>query len=158
VIASLVYLATQIRHSRDQMGENTRALRAGTYQQFEQSLKTTMMSQLTTPDLHRIVVRGLVNHEQLTDEEMDRFRGIIYVTVRDLDNAHYQYRLGMFDEDRWQLSLGELRLFLQSPAFVEVWNEKGYVLSPEFVALVEEILAEEPDRGDEVGHVSVGAS
>ena len=148
VIASLVYLATQIRHSQEQMVENTRAMRAGTYQQFEQSLKATMMSQLTTPDLHRIVVRGLMKHEQLNEEEMDRLRGVFYVTVRDMDNAHYQYRLGMFDEDRWQLSLGELRMFLQSPAFVELWNAKEYVLSTEFVALVEEILGEEPDRGD----------
>ena len=141
VIASLVYLATQ-------MGQNARATRAATYQQFQQSLKATMMGQLATPDLHRIVIRGVVNHEPLTDEEMGRLRGILYVTVRDLDNAHYQYRLGMFDEDRWQLSLGELRRLLQSPAFVEVWNEKPYVLSPEFVDLVEEILGEEPDRGE----------
>ncbi len=34
VIASLVYLATQIRQSREQMSQNTQALRAGTYQQF----------------------------------------------------------------------------------------------------------------------------
>jgi hypothetical protein len=39
VIASLVYLATQIRQSREQMGENTRALRAGTYQQFQRELR-----------------------------------------------------------------------------------------------------------------------
>ena len=41
-------------------------------------------------DLHRIVIRGLLNHEPLTDEEMDRLRGILYVTVRDLDNVHHQ--------------------------------------------------------------------
>ena len=34
VIASLVYLATQIRHSREQMRENTRALQAGTYTEW----------------------------------------------------------------------------------------------------------------------------
>ena len=38
VIASLIYLATQIRQSREQMGENTRALRAGTYQDFNRQL------------------------------------------------------------------------------------------------------------------------
>jgi hypothetical protein len=39
------------------------------------------------------------------------------------------------------------------------WNSEGYrSFSPEFVALVNEILGEEPERGDEVGHVSVGAS
>ncbi len=87
VIASLVYLATQIRHSQEQTIENTRALRAGTYQQFEQSLKATMMSQLTTPDLHRIVVQGLDDHEKLTNEEMGRFREIFYVSMRDFDNG-----------------------------------------------------------------------
>jgi hypothetical protein len=34
VIASLIYLATQIRQSREQMFENTRALQAGTHQDF----------------------------------------------------------------------------------------------------------------------------
>ena len=38
VIASLIYLATQIRQSREQMSQNTKALRAGAYQQFCASL------------------------------------------------------------------------------------------------------------------------
>jgi hypothetical protein len=33
-IASLVYLGTQIRHSREQMRQDTRAMRAGGYQLF----------------------------------------------------------------------------------------------------------------------------
>jgi hypothetical protein len=38
VIASLVYLATQIRQSREQMSQNTRALRAATYQQIREEI------------------------------------------------------------------------------------------------------------------------
>ena len=38
VIASLVYLAGQIRQSREQTAENTRALRAGTYQDFQRNI------------------------------------------------------------------------------------------------------------------------
>ena len=38
VIASLVYLATQIRHSREQMTQNTRAMQAGSYQHFVEGL------------------------------------------------------------------------------------------------------------------------
>ncbi len=34
VIASLVYLATQIRQSREQMSQNTKAIRASGYQSF----------------------------------------------------------------------------------------------------------------------------
>jgi hypothetical protein len=44
VIASLVYLATQIRQSREQMSQNTRALRAGTYQQFLDGVHTKINS------------------------------------------------------------------------------------------------------------------
>jgi hypothetical protein len=148
VIASLVYLATQIRHGQEQMDRNTRALRAGTYQQFQQSLKEMILSQLADPELGAIVNRGLADFEKLTDDEMHRFGLWHYVVMRDLDNAHYQYRLGMFDEDRWQMSLGELRLLLESPGAVQQWKARRSVLSPEFVALVEEILGEEPEGAD----------
>jgi len=46
VIASLVYLATQIRHGREQMSQNTRALQAGAYQQFEESVYRKVMDDL----------------------------------------------------------------------------------------------------------------
>ena len=115
VIASLVYLATQIRHGQEQMDRNTRALRAGTYQQFQQSMKETTLSQLTEPELGAIINRGLTDFEKLNDDEMRRFAVWHYVVMRDLDNAHYQYRLGMFDEERWQMSLGEMRLLFESP-------------------------------------------
>ena len=49
VIASLVYLATQIRHSRDQMSQNTRAMRASACQQFDQPLQAAFSTLLTIP-------------------------------------------------------------------------------------------------------------
>ena len=146
VIASLVYLATQIRHGQEQMDRNTRALRAGTYQQFQQGLKGTMLCQMTDPELGAIVAKGTTDFEKLNDDEMRRFAIWHYIVMRDLDNAHYQYRLGMFDEDRWQMSLGEMRLLFEGPGVVQQWKARWSVLSPEFVTLVEEILGEEPGR------------
>jgi hypothetical protein len=74
VIASLVYLATQIRRSREQTEQNTRALRAGAYQQFEEGLSERAMSQVTTPDLARIVSLGFAAlvEEILGEKEPDR--------------------------------------------------------------------------------------
>ena len=43
MIASLVYLATQIRQSREQMDQNTRALRAGAFQQHAEAQGSVFM-------------------------------------------------------------------------------------------------------------------
>jgi len=49
VIASLVYLATQIRPSREQMRQNTRALRSESFQQIDGSLYQVVNGRLVSP-------------------------------------------------------------------------------------------------------------
>jgi hypothetical protein len=58
VIASLVYLATQIRHSRDQMSQNTRASEAGAHQLNEQSVSSAILEGVRIPGVGRILLRG----------------------------------------------------------------------------------------------------
>ena len=68
--------------------------------------------------------------------------------IRRYDAAYYQYRPGMLEEGRWQLFLRDLRTFFGSPGLVQWWKTMPPNLTPEFAALVEEILGEEPDRGE----------
>jgi hypothetical protein len=147
VIASLVYLATQIRHSRDQMDQNTQAMRAGSYQQLNEHIGDSVT---TVPKADMEMVRlGLQSFKSLS--EADAFRFSFWVTgfVLNIEAAHYQFRMKMLDEDRWRLHLSSLRGFLGMPGFSECWRAtQGIDMSPDFVALVEEILAEEPDRGE----------
>jgi hypothetical protein len=151
VIASLVYLATQIRHSRDQMSQNTQALRAGSYQQLHEHIHDSVTN---APKADLEMVRlGLQSFKSLS--EADAFRFSFWVTgfVLNIEAAHYQYRMNMLDEDRWRLHLSSLRGFLGMPGFSECWRAtlsggQSMDMSPDFVALVEEILGEEPDRGE----------
>jgi hypothetical protein len=83
VIASLVYLATQMR-------QNTRATQASSYQQFENSHSERITTQVTVPGLARIVMLGMSNLEQLDEEERLRFTNWLYVSFRGFDNAYYQ--------------------------------------------------------------------
>jgi hypothetical protein len=94
VIASLIYLAKQIRHSGEQMQENTRAARSTAYQQFEHSLSERTMSQVTVPGLARIVMLGMSDLEQLDEEEGQQFAVWEYGNMRGFDNAYYQYHSG----------------------------------------------------------------
>ena len=64
VIASLVYLAGQIRHSREQMAENTRAVRAGTYQHFQSELRESFA---IDPGQDSLVASGLADPNELNE-------------------------------------------------------------------------------------------
>jgi hypothetical protein len=157
VIASLVYLATQIRHGQEQMSQNTRALQAGAYQQFEESVYRKVMDDLAIPGLERIIRLGMADIEQLSEEDMFRWshwifmrlrafdNSWIFMRLRAFDNSHYQFRMGMQDEDRWQISRRDMETFFQMPGVVQWWKATPSTLSPDFVALVEEILGEEAE-------------
>ena len=55
----------------------------------------------------------------------------------------------LLDEDRWQTQLLSLKAIFRFPGVVQRWATADFTIaSPTFVALVEEILAEEPDRAD----------
>jgi hypothetical protein len=77
VIASLVYLARQIR-------DGQRALRAGSYQQFREDIHEAINSALTTPGLSEVVASGMASFAQLADHDAFRFNmwvtGVMHVS------------------------------------------------------------------------------
>jgi hypothetical protein len=71
VIASLIYLATQIRQSREQMSQNTQALRAGAYQQLHEYIGDSVT---TVPKADMEIVRlGLQSFKNLNEADAFRF-------------------------------------------------------------------------------------
>jgi hypothetical protein len=152
VIASLLYLSAQVRDSRG-------ALRASASQQFDQSLHETMMSPAIEPSLLKAVQGGMADLSQLDDEAVFQFNMWINGVMHRYDNAYYQYRMGMLDTDRWEMHRADIVAVISAPGVAYWWNLKPdnhtgnqragpTQYSHQFVALVEEILAEEPDRGE----------
>ncbi len=91
VIASLIYLATQIRQSRDQMERNTRATQAASNQQWDDSLQGTVMEGVNLiPAMDSLVRLGLADFEQLGDEDSFRFTFWMSSLMRRYDAAYYQ--------------------------------------------------------------------
>ena len=132
VIASLVYLAGQIRDSREQMSQNTRAVRAGAYQQFQEQLRATMMQALSVPSLEGVVFRGMADPETHSEEEAGRFRWWLIGVFMIYENAHYQYRMGLLDEDRWRIHRHDLQILLGTPGIRQWWATRSdYIDSPE---------------------------
>jgi hypothetical protein len=111
------------------MSQNTRAVRASAYQQFEHSQAERAMLQFSTPGLSRNVDSAMTDFEQLSGEDRSQVFKFCYLT-------------GMLDEERWHLAQTEMKWMLELPFFPEWWDATRHQLSPEFVALVEEILGE----------------
>lgn len=101
-------------------------------------------------DLARLVRRGFLSIDQLDEEDEFRFSIHVLAYLTASENAHYQYRTGLFDEDRWRLYRARLQRFMRFPGVKGWWATNDYSVDfgPEFVALVSEILGEEPDRAD----------
>ena len=146
VIASLVYLATQIRQSREQMSQNTQALRAGTYQQFRHEIYEAWHRYMQSPDYVEIIQTGMSDLHQLNERQAFQFNFWINGIISGYDNAYYQYRMGLLDQDRWERELSSFAGLLASPGVAQWWAARQPKNSPEFVALVEEILSEEAER------------
>ena len=68
VIASLVYLAGQIRHSREQMSQNTRALRASTFQQFREEIRESHSNMISLSKA-RVIRLGFADPARLNEDE-----------------------------------------------------------------------------------------
>ena len=98
VIASLVYLATQIRESREQM-------RAATHQQIFENLESIANRGAGNPTIDRALQRGQENFQQLDEEDAFRFHRWALAMMAAYENAHYQYRVG----DRRRLHRSHLR-------------------------------------------------
>jgi hypothetical protein len=150
VIASLVYLATQIRQSREQMQENTRALRAGTYQDFQRKVDDAFNRLIVDPENRRAIRLGMSDYVGLGDDDALVFQFWIVGVFHAYEDGLYQRRVGLLDEERWQIQLSALSQTCFNPGVAQWWRSEHYrSFSPEFVALVEEILGEESDRNDE---------
>ena len=148
VIASLVYLAGQIRHSREQMERTTLASQAAAYQQFFAHLNAHMTQPMQDAEYSEIIRVGISDVESLSEKDAYRFSTWMYGVCHAFDNALYQRRVGMLEQDLWEKHLADVHQLFSNLGIAQWWRATQPNLSPEFVALVEEILGEEPDRGE----------
>jgi hypothetical protein len=145
-----VYLATQIRQSREQMAQNTQALRASAYQESMNQRDNMMLPIALDGEISEVMWSGFEGVRDLSEEDSRRFNIFMITLMGSIENTHYQKRMGFLDEDRWRVHLHRLRVLLQSPGVAAWWETNPLMggISPEFEALVQQILAEEPDRGE----------
>ncbi len=146
VIATLVYLAAQIRQNTRAMEEGKRLALAQTYQMRADALQTMLVEAANSEYIGPILVKltGLGYPEdvsaldQLTDEERGRFRQWQIAQQTHWDNLFFQYQQGFLDQEYYEDAFRE-RVKRLAPT----WRALGLISGrSSFVTELEAMLAE----------------
>ena len=114
VIATLIYLAVQIRQNTRAMEESRRLALAQTYQMRADALQQ-MVIDAGTSELGSVIVK-LTGHDypedfraidQLSEEERGRFRLWQIAQQTHWDNMHFQFQQGFLDDEYYEHAFAE---------------------------------------------------
>ena len=148
VVATLIYLAVEVRYSRQALDANTESLeenrrlaRAQAYQTRSQMSQDYMVriaeSKHIAPIADKISTEGW---DSLTTEEKWRYEIGQRANLARVDNLHYQYSLGYLDEEYYELTMRD------AAPLVRFWKYLGILQGRK--QLVDDLLATIPADSD----------
>ena len=136
-IATLIYLAMQIRH-------NTVSVRASTYQALVESYSDFSLLVGRDPETARIFQLGLVRSPDISESDQFRFNMIMLGAARRWENAFYQHARGFVDPDHWQTTELHLARIMSWPGVLRCWSEAKPFYSDRFVEFVDRHISGAP--------------
>jgi hypothetical protein len=150
VVATLIYLAVEVRHSRQALAANTQALdedrrlaRAQAFQTRSQMTQDHFMRLAESRDLAPIADRiSTEGWDSLTSEEKWRYELVERASLARVDNIHYQYSQGYLDEEYYEHMMSEA-----APA-VRFWERLGILQGRK--PFIDDLLATLVDDNDKV--------
>lgn len=135
VIASLLYLASQVRAS-------TRAAAVTSKLASTDLLNNFIDLLIENPELSDIQMRGIISLDSLNKEEYLRFSNMSLKAFWFFSAGHFQYQAGTISEDDFYETRSVLRYWLRGQGCRAWWKKFGRMtVSPDFRAFVDaEIL------------------
>lgn len=126
VIASLVYVAAQIR-------QNTRSVRAATYQSLVGTSINLLQSIYTHEDVARLFskMRSGAGLSELEPIELAKAEPALLAAFRSFDNVLYQQRVGMLDPGLWLGYRAVMHSFVRIPAWREWLDSNRDKITPQ---------------------------
>ena len=134
VIASLIYVAKQLR-------QNTDAINAQTRQAVLVAAQAELFAVMENPDL----VISIIRTELLTPEEHIRLNSWLFAAFRAREFAWLQYKNGVIDETQWKTEIGVIQFIFDSQRLRDWWTTIGRVpYGTDFVDFVDSVIRGKP--------------
>ncbi len=144
VVVSLIYVGIQIRQST--------AVARSTARQSITELMLGSTSNLVEDSALAAAFVKEMKGQKLDDIERIRLLGRAYLAMRNWENIHYQYRIGMLSSDEWQGFRKNLEAVFEWPSTRDYWEHEKQFYSPAFRAEVDQILRSSVNRPDWESH------
>jgi len=136
VIASLIYLAGQIR-------QNSRLLRSASAGVTMEATNAVSSMLAQDANLARIYWSGLADRSSLDLSERERFDPVAAMAVGVWDQEYEFFRDGMMSERIWKRRRKGMQWTMQQPGMAQWWHEwSGRLYEPEFCDLVDGLIRE----------------
>ena len=129
VLVTVYFLVTELR-------EQNRVARANARQNIADSHQKLTLAGLEK-DLVKIRIK-LRNGEELTQEEDAMYLTHFTAIVRARQSQHYQYSIGMLDEEEWAAMLSSFKTLFKDPKNLEIWTWIAPTFPKKFIKLVEQ--------------------
>ena len=129
VLVTVYFLVTELR-------EQNRVARANARQNIADSHQKLTLAGLEK-DLVKIKIK-LRNGEELTQEEDAMYLTHFTAIVRATQSQHYQYSIGMLDEEEWAAMLSSFKTLFKDPKNLEIWTWIAPTFPKKFIKLVEQ--------------------
>ena len=147
VVASLIYLALQIRQSSQQISENTNSVLGSAESQDARVSSDFLQSLAENPGLARVWRLGHSEPSKLTQDESTQFVMLMGSAFFRLAGSFGQYQRGLLSEDSWEPYERLISRYLDSPAVVEWWSRGDVPFARSFIDYVDARIPASATRG-----------
>ena len=140
VIASLIYLAVQIRQNTSNIDFNTKALRGSTYTSHLQLRNEFQDLMLQNELLGDIWMKGMYRPGALDEIEANYFRNLAFRFFHNYESLVLMHRLGLIEDELFQsLNEANSRIFVR-PGLQVHWGRYRSQFAPSFQAFLDSLL------------------
>jgi len=136
VIASLFYLASQIRR-------NSESVEAATALSISEATQQRLLVPAQSPELAAAIVRA-ANREELSATERAQVSFFTRASLRGIENAFTQHRRGMISAEVFSGYVALLETNLQLGVVEGWWTLERQTFESEFRELVDQLLNKSP--------------
>jgi hypothetical protein len=133
VVVSLIYVSLQVR-------QNTRALRATTYNSVTSNSVAILAPMFDHPEFTEFLMRAQSDPDAATPAEKLRFHILLLAAFRHWDNLYYQFRNGTLEREMWESYDCTLTNWLANPAWREWFKRNASFFSESLRVLVRDRL------------------
>ena len=132
VVATLFYLAVQIRQNSEIVAEHSRQIRLGEVDATVQSF-SRYRTLLAQPHMAEIYRRGCESFANLSDTEKIQFRVLLDEYIFSYWALYHRLEENAYAESDWQSHLPVLSATLKQPGVWEWWDERRLSFPAKFV-------------------------